>query len=229
MTACVREANGFDACVKAEGAGAQRTVARDLTLLLSETLAPQGKFNGFADIHLASPPNNAAPWVTRKPSSHRTALRCGRRLDATKRMQYGQRNRPSRPAHFKRGEEKNGFGRRCQRPQGLRRRRGDSWGLHLDQGRRIRDFGRALGLRKIDAPAHDRGPGGDRGRKDPNWEARRQQSRPEGPRHCNGLSKLCPLSAQDGSAEHELRFETTAHSEGGDRGPRPARCRDLAY
>src|SRR5271170_6114431 len=59
MTACVREANGFDACVKTEDAGAQRTVARGLALLLSETLAPQGEFNGFAYIHLDSPPENA--------------------------------------------------------------------------------------------------------------------------------------------------------------------------
>src|SRR5271154_5206325 len=65
MTACVREANGFDACVKTEDAGAQRTVARGLALLLSETLAPQGEFNGFATTHLTFPPGNPRPRFVR--------------------------------------------------------------------------------------------------------------------------------------------------------------------
>ena len=175
-----------------------------------------------------SPPKNAAPPV--RASRPRRSRRMKRRK--TPRRHEGDAIRSKKqalaPARFARREEKNGFGRRCQRPQGLRRRRGHSWRLHLDRRRRIRDFGRAVRLRKIDAPAYDRGLRVDRGRKDQDRGARRQQSRAERPRHCDGLSELRALSAQDGGREHELRPEAAAHAEGRDRGPGAARRRNPA-
>src|ERR1700689_1968755 len=105
MTACVREANGFDACVKTEDAGAQRTVARGLALLLSETLAPQGEFNGFAYIHLDSPPENARRRLVQVvPAESRRVEAQG---TSTQRKGCNTVNKQAlAPAHFAPGGEK---------------------------------------------------------------------------------------------------------------------------
>ena len=88
MTARIGQANGFDSGVKTEDTGMQRAIARGLSLLLAETLAPQGEMDGFAfSIHLASPPERASPPVPESASSEPVAAS---RLDATPAMQYRQ-------------------------------------------------------------------------------------------------------------------------------------------
>ena len=142
--------------------------------------------------------------------------------------------RPTCDGNASRREEKNGFGRRCQRAQVLRRRRSHSRRLDLHRRRRIRHPGRSVRLREIDASAHDRRPRVDRGRKDQDRRARRQQSRAEGSRHRDGVPELRALSPQDRRREHELRPQAAAHAEGRDRGAgsasrRNPACRALSF
>ena len=68
--------------------------------------------------------------------------------------------------------------------------------------RRIRRARRSLGLRQVDAAAHDRGPRGDHQRTDQDRRSGGQQPQPEGSRHRDGLPELCALSAHDGAGEH---------------------------
>ena len=93
--------------------------------------------------------------------------------------------------------------------------------------RRVRDPGRAVGLREVDDAQHDRRPGGHlRGRAAHRRQAR-QQHGAEGPRHRHGVPELRPLPAHDGAREHGVRPQAGQdpqgrhRPEGGRGGPHP--------
>ena len=86
-----------------------------------------------------------------------------------------------------------------------------------DRGWRIRHARRAVGLRQVDAAAHDRGPRGDLRGRDPDRRARGQRRAAEGARHRHGVPELCALPAYDGRRQHGLLAEAQARAEGRDR------------
>jgi hypothetical protein len=63
--------------------------------------------------------------------------------------------------------------------------------------RRVRRHGGPVGLRKVDAAAHDRGPGDHDRRRDPHRGQARERGRAQGPEHRHGVPELRALPAHE--------------------------------
>ena len=74
-----------------------------------------------------------------------------------------------------------------------------------------------VGLRQVDAAAHDRRPRGGDGGPDLDRRARRHRPGAEGPRHRDGLPDLRALPAHERAPEPRLRPQGAADAEGRDR------------
>ena len=68
----------------------------------------------------------------------------------------------------------------------------------------VHGAGRPLGLRQVDAAAHDRRARGDQRRRDPIGGKVRQRRAAEGARHRDGVPELRALPAHDGARQHGL-------------------------
>ena len=86
-----------------------------------------------------------------------------------------------------------------------------------DRRRRVPRPRRPVGLRQVDAAAHDRRARGGERRRDLHRRARRHRPRPAQPRRRDGLPDLRALPAHVRAPEHGLRAEGAAHAEGRDR------------
>src|SRR6266705_1840623 len=105
--------------------------------------------------------------------------------------------------------------------QELRLDRGRARRGHRRRGRRVLRAGRPFGLRQVDAPADDRGPGGDLRRPDRDRRARRQRRGAEGAGHRHGVPELRALPAHDGVRQHGLQPQARRRIARGD--PRAGR------
>ena len=93
----------------------------------------------------------------------------------------------------------------------------DPWRRRRHRRRRVLRARRAVGLRQVDAAAHDRGPRGDHRRRDRHRRQRREPRAAEGARHRDGVPELRALPAHDGARQHVVRADAREAVEGRDR------------
>src|SRR5256886_2064589 len=89
--------------------------------------------------------------------------------------------------------------------QELRLDRGRARRGHRGRGRRVLRAGGPFGLRQIDAPADDRGAGGNFRRPDRDRRARRQRRRAEGAGHRDGVPELRAVPSYERVRQHGLQ------------------------
>ena len=82
---------------------------------------------------------------------------------------------------------------------------GDPRDRSCDRFRRVRRLRRPVGLRQVDAAAHDRGPRRDHGGRDRHRRHGRQRAAAARARHRDGVPGLRAVSAQDRVREHGVR------------------------
>ena len=95
-----------------------------------------------------------------------------------------------------------------------------------DQGRRVRDPRRSLGVRQVDRAADDRRARGHHRGRAADRRRRRQPVRAQGPRHRDGVPELRALSAHERAREHGLPAEARQRPRCRDQGEGRARGED---
>ena len=110
--------------------------------------------------------------------------------------------------------EADGRGDDCRRAQTVRLDAGDPRRRYRSRRRPILRAGGTVGLRQVDAIAHDRRPRGDQRRRDHHRRPRRQPRSTQRARRRDGVPELCALSAHDGGGQHVVPVEAGGERRG---------------